>query len=294
MMNLTKKLELMQDMTESEKTISHFILDQGMEVLSLSVKDLAKATYTSPATVVRLTKKLGLDGYNDFKIKYSAELQSTLHTSGVDVNFPFTEYDSAQQVVHQMATMTKEVIDDTLQLIDYVQLDRAVKLILQAECIDIYGVGNTISAALTFQHELTRIGRNVNMRLMAGEQHFLAQTSNPKHVAVVISYSGETSEVIRTARILSASHTPIIAITSIGDNRLSRLATVTLNVSSREKLYKKIAPFASTISINYMLNLLFSLTFKDDYDVNLDWKLRFDRMTDNRAPQSSPIIEDNH
>ncbi len=40
--------------------------------------ELSKEIYKPPATIVRLCRKLGLEGYNDFKIKYSAELQYTL------------------------------------------------------------------------------------------------------------------------------------------------------------------------------------------------------------------------
>ncbi|WP_366936703.1 hypothetical protein [uncultured Clostridium sp.] len=51
---------------------------------------LAQNTYTSSATIVRLCEKLGLKGYNDFKIKYSAELKinSDIYKQ-VDVNYPF-------------------------------------------------------------------------------------------------------------------------------------------------------------------------------------------------------------
>ena len=84
------QLEFELEFSESEKEIARYILNHGDDVLSMSVKELAKNTYTSPATIVRLCKKIGLEGYNDFKIKYSAELQYDLHHSNrIDVNFPF-------------------------------------------------------------------------------------------------------------------------------------------------------------------------------------------------------------
>lgn len=72
------QLEFALDFTHAEVEIAHYILNHGEDVLNLSSKELAKRTYTSPATIVRLCRKLGLEGYNDFKIKYSAELQYTL------------------------------------------------------------------------------------------------------------------------------------------------------------------------------------------------------------------------
>ena len=79
------QLEFELDFSHSEKEIAHYILNEGEKVLNLSIKELAKKTYTSPATIVRLCHKLGLEGYGDFKIKYSAELQFDLaHTDRID------------------------------------------------------------------------------------------------------------------------------------------------------------------------------------------------------------------
>ena len=89
-MSIMTQLEFELDFSSSEKTIAKYILDNGEDILNLSVKELAKQTYTSPATIVRLCRKLGLNGYGDFKIKYSAELQYDLHhTDRIDVQFPF-------------------------------------------------------------------------------------------------------------------------------------------------------------------------------------------------------------
>lgn len=78
-MSIMTQLEFELEFSHSEKEIGRYILNHGEEVLNMSVKELAKKTYTSPATIVRLCKKIGLKGYNDFKIKYSAELQYDLH-----------------------------------------------------------------------------------------------------------------------------------------------------------------------------------------------------------------------
>ena len=69
------QLEFELDFSTSEKQLAKYILEHGEKVLQYSIQDLAKKTYTSPATIVRLCKKIGLHGYSDFKIKYSAELQ---------------------------------------------------------------------------------------------------------------------------------------------------------------------------------------------------------------------------
>ena len=63
------QLEFELDFTQSEKEISEYILNHGDAILNMSIKELAKKTYTSPATIVRLCQKLNYKGYNDFKIE---------------------------------------------------------------------------------------------------------------------------------------------------------------------------------------------------------------------------------
>ena len=291
-MSIMTQLEFELEFSESEKEIAKYILNHGEAVLSMSVKELAKHTYTSPATIVRLCKKIGLEGYNDFKIKYSAELQYDLqHTDRIDVNFPFQKDDSHPLICHKLASLSQEVIADTVKLIDFNQLHQIVDLIYHYPTIDIYGSGNSLLAAMSFQHKMMRISRDVNLRVLHGEQIFMSYNTNPDRIGMIISHSGETNEVIQIAQTLKEKKTPLIVLTSIGDNRLSHYADYILNIGSREKIFTKIAPFASQISMEYLLNVIFSCLFQKDYEQNIQNKVGYDKKNDSRHPQSSPVSD---
>lgn len=291
-MSIMTQLEFELDFSQSEKQIGRYILNHGDEVLNMSVKELAKKTYTSPATIVRLCKKIGLEGYNDFKIKYSAELQYDLHHHNrVDINFPFQKDDTDQVICHKLANLSQEVIADTVKLIDFDELHKIVELLYHNQDIDIYGAGNSLLAAMSFQHKMMRIQRNVNLKVLHGEQIFMSYNSNPQRIAMIISYSGETNEIVKIAQILKEKKTPLIVLTSVGDNRLSHYADYILNIGSREKIFTKIAPFASQISIEYLLNVIFSCLFQKDYDKNIQNKISYDKKNDVRHPLSSPVSD---
>jgi len=287
------QLEFELDFSHSEKEISRYILNHGDDVLSMSVKELAQNTYTSPATIVRLCKKLGLEGYNDFKIKYSAELQYDLHhTDRIDVNFPFDKDDNEVVICHKLASLSQEVIAETIKLIDFDVLHHIVELLYHSQDIDIYGSGNSLLAAMSFQHKMMRIQRNVNLKVLHGEQVFMTYNSNHNRIAMIISYSGETNELIQFAQTLKEKKTPLIILTSIGDNRLSHFADYVLNIGSREKIFTKIAPFASQASMEYLLNVIFSCIFQKDYELNIQTKISYDKKNDARHPLSSPVNDD--
>ena len=292
-MSIMTQLEFELDFSQSEKQIARYILNHGEDVLSMSAKQLANVTYTSPATIVRLCRKIGLEGYNDFKIKYSAELQyDQRNEKRIDVNFPFLVDDDHHTVAKNLVSLTNEVLSDTYQLIDFDELNTIVDLLYHNQNIDIYGSGNSILAALSFQHKMMRIQRNVNVKTIPGEQVFMSYVSTPDRIALIISYSGETSDIVHYAKILKEKKTPIILITSLGDSQLSRMADYVLHLDSREKIFNKIAPFASQISMEYVLNLIFSCIFLRDYNENIENKLLYDKKNDLRHPLISPINED--
>ncbi|WP_294579573.1 MurR/RpiR family transcriptional regulator [uncultured Thomasclavelia sp.] len=289
-MSIMTQLEFELNFSNSEKNIARYILNHGETVLNLSIKQLAKNTYTSPATIVRLCHKLGLEGYQDFKIKYSAELQYD-NKNLIDVNFPFSKDDSTWQIVNKIAQLHQEALQDTLNLIDIDNLDQIVALVDQAKKIYLFGFGNSLLVGLDFQHKMMRINKLVEIRPNSGEQGFLSYTCTTEDIAIIISYSGETNELIDIAKSLKRRHIKVVAITSIGDNRLSKYSDYLINTGSREKIFSKIAPYASKTSISYILDLIFSCLFKLNYDQNIEEKLNNDKMFDHRHPFKSPINE---
>ena len=266
-MSIMTQLEFELDFSESEKNIARYILDCQEDILELTIKQLARQTYTSPATIVRLCHKLGLQGYGDFKIKYSAELQAEHKIKNrINVNYPFTREDDAHQIAYKLASLHQESIEDTINLINFKELEKISEVLDQAHRIFIFGAGNSMLAALEFQHKMLRIGKLVEIREIIGEQIFLAYNCQSDDLAVIISYSGETADLIDLATILKSQ--------------------------KREKIFNKIAPFSSKTSITYLLDLLFSLIFQKNYDHYVEVKLHYDKSHDHRHPVKSPINDE--
>ena len=74
-MKIIRQLEEQNGFTHNEQVIAGYILKQKYKILSLSAAALARETYTSPAAVIRLCQRIGLSGYQEFKIRFSAELE---------------------------------------------------------------------------------------------------------------------------------------------------------------------------------------------------------------------------
>ena len=79
-------------------------------------------------------------------------------------------------------------------------------------------------------------------------------------------------------------------MTSIGENSLSKQADLVLRLSTRERLYSKIATFANDMSITYLLDLLYSGIFAQNYLANSMLRETASRHVEITRPSDSHIL----
>lgn len=185
---------------------------------------------------------------------------------------PFTSNDTVASITNKIISLKQETLKDTKQLINPEALKQATQLIINSDTIKLFGANNIIYEISEFQFKLSRINRDVLFTGLQGEQQYFATRCKATDVAIIVSYTDETLYLLKIVQQLQAQNIPIIAITSVGNNRLSQFATVTLHVTTREKAYSKIGAFSSLESIRCILDILYSCVFAQDYQKNFTYK----------------------
>lgn len=267
------------EFSNSERVIIDFILKEKMNIKNMTMKEIANATYTSPSTLIRIAHKMKFKGWNELKEAYLKEeeyLQT--HFLDIDANLPFSNDDTIMSIASKIATLKKEAIDDTLSLVRHDDLQKAVQMIKKASSIYVFAVSNNGLITQEFAHNMSRIKKKVTICNLQGELVYSAINADIQSCAIIVSYSGETPILSRVSQALKMNGIPIIAITNIGENTVSRNADVVLRICTREKLYSKIATFSTDVSFEYILDLLYSCVFSLDYDKNLERKTKISQM----------------
>lgn len=270
------------NLTETEKLLADYILKNQEQVAGMSLDELAKVSFSSISTIHRLCKKIGLNGFKEFKIKFVEELYSKMNKPEIiDINFPFKKDDSQFQIAVNIKQLYIDTINNTFSFFDTEQLKAAVDLIYNAEIVDMYAVTNNIQTALNFQDKMQSIGRYVNVSLVPMNQVYRAAASNSKNkqVAIILSYSGKTPEIKEIALVLKRKEIETLVICSAQENYLTKLFNYHIFVSSKENLKKKISHFSSHIATQYVLDIIFSCIFNKDYEKNMEYRLNeFNRL----------------
>lgn len=291
-MLLQEKIDI-TSFSNNEQIVVDFINQNQENINNYSTTQIAKETYTSPSVLIRIAKKLGFNGWLELKKAYVEELTYLhRHFKNIDANLPFSKEDSLISISNKLAQLKIESIQDTLSLIDSQSLSQAIKLLDQSKKIEVFGLSNIIFLAEEFVHKMRHLGSNIETFPIQNTMFQEAAMMGPQDCAIFISYSGESDPLFTVTDILKQNHVPIIAITSIGDNRLSKLSDVSLRVTTREHSYTKIAGFSSLESISLILDILYSGYFAKNFNNNYDFKIGLSKKTEFRNIDNHIIQDD--
>ncbi len=224
-MLILDKLRSYENFTKTEIQVAQALLGIGTKIIDYSVRMLAEESYVSPATVVRLCVKLGYDGYEDFKEAFVNEQEYINRQFGkIDVNFPFEEDDSTTATALKLSELYKDTIEDTMSLFSYGMMNKIISLMARKRTIHIFSSGTALSVAESFKEKMQKIGKAVYITENQRYSLYDAVNLYNDDMAIIISYSGETKDMLDIARFCKKRHVSIVAITSFGDNTLSSLS----------------------------------------------------------------------
>ena len=94
-MNIFSQLKNMKNLTNNEKQIVDFILENPDTFLNMSSDHICKTCFVSTTTLYRLCQKLNLSGLSELKVKMSGSLNSYLKENN---NFDFNSLSSANSL----------------------------------------------------------------------------------------------------------------------------------------------------------------------------------------------------
>lgn len=242
--------------------IAKYIINNITMVPDMGIRELAQLTYSSTSTLNRFTKYLQLSGYKELihVIKY---FNYTLIESSEDIRGN-TENDIIYQTYHNVNKSIQDTFNlflvqnkVTIQVVDYLK---------KAKKINIFAVGGTFNLAKDFQQKLLRIGLNAIACNNFHNGYFLAKQSDEETFNIVISYSGETRDLINLALVCKEKNSKILAISKKTNNSISKVADFKLVISSNEPIVRTVS-ITSRLALMFCLDLIFYKLLLTDFDL---------------------------
>ncbi len=91
--------------------------------------EIAAHLEVGEATFVRFCRTLGFKGFSDFKLELSIELATKDGKDNTVLDSDITDSDNSLNIAHKLKSAINNVMDETINLLDFEQLEEAVKAI---------------------------------------------------------------------------------------------------------------------------------------------------------------------
>ena len=213
----------------SEKKIADYILKNGQDVTSLSISELAALSGSTAATIVRFSRKLGFEGFRDLRIGLASEMISTSSISNA-----IKKTDSCFEIFNKRINDISVSLWNTESVLDAGQLDLAANRIMKAERIVIFGLGNSAAIAQDAAHKFLRLGLNAQACCDNHMQAIIASHLDRKSVAIGISHSGASKDIIDALQLSKIGNAATISITNYANSPIVENSDICLFTKSDE------------------------------------------------------------
>ncbi|MGT2754280.1 MurR/RpiR family transcriptional regulator [Streptococcus ovis] len=218
----------LEGLSPKEQKVLQYINEFTKEIENLSIQQLAEEVGVSPATISRLSRKLGYSTFNKFKL----ELAKTHYDDVLDARIDST--DDGSLLTAKLAVTMNVSVQQTIGMLDFELLEKSSQKLKEAKTIYLFGVGASGIVCSDFYYKLNRIGKSCVYVQDAHIQLASVASIQPGDLAFGISYEGSTKEVIEPLKFAQASGAKTIAITGIGKTNLDKYADYLFKIPRHE------------------------------------------------------------
>ena len=252
MINMMKYKE---NLSMAERAVLDYLIENKDNLRDIGVEKIAEAAYTSPASVVRMCKKLGYHGFKDFKIDFilaNAKVEIPDNKEYQDVILTKTYEDGKAAIENDI-----RILEETLKIFNIEVVEKAAQTIMNARKILIFGKGSSYLVCKDLEMKLRRINKFCIAQGESHDQLVDASFLNNKDVVIFVSNSGKTKEIVSAALLAKENKAKIISITKLGSSILADLSDIVLYTSTLEGEFRS-AAMTSRISQLAMVDALFT------------------------------------
>lgn len=219
---------LLPTLAKAEKRAASFLLDNSDELLDLTLNEFAERSGSSQASIIRLCKTIGLDGFKQLK----AELAHQLREHEVEYFNP--DDLPAAPALSRMSGALREVfslnvrtLQDTFALITE-QYEAALQAILGARQLAFFSIGNGHMPCQYAYMMFRRIGYACSANTDPDLQMIDACNLERGDVAIAVSHTGQTRNVVAAMDIARKRGATTICITKHAKSPLTNVCDISL------------------------------------------------------------------
>ena len=220
------------DLTNSEKKVADYVLGHRIDVQYMSISELAEEGEVADATISRFCRRLGLPGYNAFKLELARA--SMAARTGLQRAPVSPAADGFSALCKQVLGENISALEQTFRLVDPDQLMRAVELIERSRRVVCMGQGGSMVLA---QEAWTLFSMVSSKFVYVPDSHLQINTlavMEADEAVLYFSYSGSTRDLQDALEVARARRVPMILVSRFPKSPGGQQADVVLQCGVNE------------------------------------------------------------
>lgn len=251
---------------EALQRVAEQILEDPVLAAQASIVDLAERAGTSTATVTRFCRVLGFKGYAALRVAIATESGRAAQARWeTDIDQEIGPGDSLDRVLSIIASADARAIQETAARLNIEQVARVADAIAVANRVELFGLGSSGTAAREMAFRLERIRVPCWHREDAHKALTNAALLGPGDVAIGLSHSGRTREIIEVLAEAAEQGALTVAVTSFEKSPLAEAADVVLTTAVHETTFR-LAALSALHSQLVALDLIYVAVAQRTYE----------------------------
>ncbi|PRY83167.1 MurR/RpiR family transcriptional regulator [Alkalibacterium olivapovliticus] len=215
------KLTSGKQLTNLEKDILRYVVENISDIQDMGVRAVAKETFTSPASVIRLSKKLGYSGFTDMYYSLLPLVKKSEYSEGTSESLLLS-----QEISSLFVNCSQETMDTFIRTV----------LMNKEKYIFLYATGFSKIIAEYMYKKLLTLGKKAMLASGSDSVGIFENNLNDIAVMIVVSRSGETEQVYEKLKKASEAGIFTISITQESENRIAKLSDLNIQIHDSHKL----------------------------------------------------------
>lgn len=207
--------EGIQSLNDLELSLYNYIIKIKDRVVNMTIRELANEAHVSTTTVLRLCKKLGFNGFSEFKVKFKILIE--------------------EEKVSKVSGDTGELIN-FLQCVENSELEEKLEKLsgIVKEAANIMFIGSGTSGILC-QYAARFLSSIGKFAVYIDDPYFPANSRYYENsVVIALSVSGETRVILEYISKLRSEGCTIVSITNKEDSTIAKISDLNLSYYIKE------------------------------------------------------------
>jgi len=209
---------------KAEKRVATFVKNYPEEVIKLPINVLAEKVGVSVSTVIRLCRRIGINGYTDLKIDITRDLALNYKKTYSEIN----SNDSIPLLLNKVQQLFSHTISNTFKILSISALKEAYLNIINSDSVLIIGAGGTAALAKLLNHKLLKLEINSQWSDDFSLIPLLINKIGKNNVLFVLSHSGSTNLVYDAVVMAKKKGCRIIILTNYLQSPMAKKSDIIL------------------------------------------------------------------